>query len=93
MRESALERRLVRDVERIGGLAPKWVSPGNRGVPDRIILLPGGHIAFVEMKTIGKRLGPLQAKWAETLHNLGHKVYMIDSEDGILGFIDEVSRW
>ena len=90
MRESTLERRLVREVERIGGLAPKWVSPGNRGVPDRLVILPGGRTVYVEMKAPGKPLQPLQEKWARKLRKLGHDVYKIDSDEGINRFIQEV---
>lgn len=90
MRESKLELHLVREVERIGGRAPKWVSPGNRGVPDRIVILPGGRTIFVEMKAPGKPLQPLQKKWAKTLRGLGHQVYKIDSIDDITRFITEV---
>jgi hypothetical protein len=92
MRESTLERHLVRQVERIGGRAPKWVSPGNRGVPDRIVILPRGKIVFVEMKAPGKRLEPLQARWAKILRGFGHQVYKIDSQDDIDRFIAEVNR-
>lgn len=92
MRESTLERRLVREVERIGGRAPKWVSPGNRGVPDRIVILPGGWTVFVEMKAPGKPLGPLQEKWAKILRSLGHQVYKIDSHDDIDRFIAGVRQ-
>lgn len=92
MRESTLERILVREVERIGGKAPKWVSPGNRGVPDRIVILPDGRTVYVEMKAPGKSLGLLQEKWAKTLRGLGHKVYKIDSREEIARFIAEVTR-
>ncbi|QRG66943.1 VRR-NUC domain-containing protein [Brevibacillus choshinensis] len=91
MRESNLERRLVREVERIGGKAPKWTSPGNRGVPDRLVILPGGRTVYVEMKAPGKQLEPLQEKWAKTLRSLGHEVYKIDSVEGIEEFIQEVT--
>ncbi|WP_281759558.1 VRR-NUC domain-containing protein [Alicyclobacillus hesperidum] len=91
MRESTLERRLVREVECIGGRAPKWVSPGNRGVPDRIVILPGGRVAFVEMKAPGKPLAPLQVRWAKILSGLGHRVYRIDSDESIDRFIAEVT--
>jgi hypothetical protein len=90
MRESTLERRLVREVERIGGKAPKWVSPGNRGVPDRLVILPGGRIAFVELKKPGEPLGPLQRKWAKMLSGLGHDVYKIDSVEDIERFLQRV---
>jgi len=91
MRESPLENRLVREVQRIGGRAPKWVSPGNRGVPDRIVILPDGQTVYVEMKAQGKPLEPLQEKWARTLRKLGHRVYKIDSHEDIDKFIREVS--
>lgn len=92
MQESALERRLVREVERIGGLAPKWVSPGNRGVPDRLVILPDGLTVYVEMKAPGKPLEPLQARWARILRRLGHQVYKIDCDADIDRFVAEVSR-
>lgn len=90
MREANLEKKFRLAVERVGGLAPKWVSPGSRGVPDRIVILPGGRVAFVELKAPGKQLQPLQRKWMKTLRSLGHQVYKIDSEDDIERFIKEV---
>lgn len=90
MRESTLERRLVREVERGGGIAPKWVSPGTAGVPDRIVVLPEGRVVFVELKAPGKRPRPLQEWWAERLQDRGHQVYVIDSVEGIEQFIREV---
>lgn len=92
MRESTLERKLVRAVEAIGGKAPKWVSPGNRGVPDRLVILPGGRTVFIEMKAPGKPLEPLQRKWAKTLSSLGHEVYKLDCDADIDQFIAEVAR-
>jgi len=90
MRESALERQFRLAVERIGGKAPKWVSPGNRGVPDRIVILPHGRVVFVELKAPGKQLQPLQRKWKKTLERLGHEVWKIDSAEDIERFIQEV---
>ena len=60
MREKKIEQSLVRAVRAAGGLCPKWVSPGLDGVPDRIVLLPGGRIAFAELKAPGKKPRPLQ---------------------------------
>ena len=88
--ESKLEKRLVSEVKRIGGRAPKWTSPGNRGVPDRLVILPGGRTIYVEMKAPGKPLEPLQVRWAKILRNLGHRVYKIDSNEDIDKFIIEV---
>jgi len=90
MRESKLERRLVSEIKRIGGIAPKFVSPGNRGVNDRLVILSGGRTIYVEMKAPGKPLEPLQERWAKILRNLGHQVYKIDSNEDIDKFIKEV---
>lgn len=89
MRESEIEKYLVRRVRENGGLAPKWVS-GERGVPDRIIILPRGRVMYAEIKAPGKKPSPLQVKWADTLRALGHKCYLIDSKAGVDAFIREV---
>lgn len=91
MRESTLEQRLVREVKRIGGIAPKWTSPGNSGVPDRIVILPGGRTVYVEMKAPGKKLTPLQERWATILRGLDQRVYKLDSVEAINDFIAEVT--
>jgi hypothetical protein len=90
MRESYIEKKLRVEIERLGGKVPKWVSPGNRGVPDRLVILPGGRTIYVETKAPGKPLEPLQEKWAKTLRKMGHKVYKIDSVEDIEEFIREV---
>lgn len=90
MRESQLERKARLAVERIGGKMPKWVSPGNRGVPDRLTILPGGLTVYVELKAPGKPLEPLQRKWRKDLLALGHRHYKIDCEADIERFIQEV---
>lgn len=92
MRESTLERMLVSEVKKIGGRALKWVSPGNNGVPDRIVLLPNGRTVYVEMKAPGKPLQPLQKWWANKLKGMGHKHYLLDSEDDIKAFIELVCK-
>lgn len=88
MRERYLEHKLVLAVEKRGGRAIKFSSPGRRGVPDRLVLFPGGRAVFVEMKSPGKLLGPLQIKWRERLESLGFKVLKIDSDEGIKEFVE-----
>ena len=61
MREKKIEAKLAEAVRQRGGLAPKFTSPGFDGMPDRIVLMPGGHMAFVEVKAPGKKPQPLQA--------------------------------
>jgi len=60
MREKTIEQHLVKAVKNSGGIAPKLVSPGFDGMPDRLVLLPGGKIGFVEVKAPGKEPRPLQ---------------------------------
>ena len=90
LRERDIEKKLVEAVRKAGGLAPKFTSPGWDGVPDRIILLPGGHIAFAELKASGKKMRPLQVRRKEQLERLGFKVFLIDRPEQIGGVIDEI---
>lgn len=70
--EKTIERALIRMVQRHDGKCLKWVCPGWLGVPDRICLLPGGRIIFVETKRPqGGTRGAMQKKWAEWLTALG----------------------
>ena len=90
MRESTVEHRLVTEVKKHGGMAPKFVSPGLDGVPDRLVLLPHGKLAFVELKAPGRKLRPLQVRRKEQLRALGFSVYCIDHPDQIGGILDEI---
>ena len=90
MREKNIEQNLALMVKKRGGICPKWVSPGFDGVPDRIVLLPEGCIAFVEVKAPGKKPRPLQTARHKLLTRLGFMVYVLDSEDQIGGILDEI---
>lgn len=90
MRESSIERKLVSEAKKRGGLAVKFVSPGLDGVPDRLVLLPGGRMAFVELKASDKKPRPLQEKRARQLTALGYRVYCIDGKEQIGGVLDEI---
>lgn len=91
MREKTIEEHLVKAVRLMGGLAPKFVSPGLDGVPDRLLLLPDGRMAFAELKAPGKQLRPLQIRRKRQLETLGFRVFVIDSTDQIGGVLDELS--
>lgn len=91
MRERQIEQTLVTAVRKRHGLCPKWISPGWDGVPDRIILLPGGHIAFAELKAPGKTLRTQQLYRKAQLEQLGFRVFVIDSREQIGGVLDEIS--
>lgn len=70
--------------------AVKFVSPGLSGVPDRLLLIPGGRVAFAELKAPGGRLRPLQVRRKAQLEAMGFPVYVIDSIDLIGGVLDEI---
>lgn len=90
MREKEVERKLREEVKMKGGLALKFVSPGMSGVPDRIILLPGGKICFVELKAPGKKPRPLQLSRHAMLRRLGFEVFVVDSFKGIEEVLHEM---
>ena len=90
MLEKTLEHKFVTEVKRVGGLALKFLSPGFDGVPDRLVLLPGGRLGFVEVKAPGKRPRPLQLARHRLLRRLGFNVYVLDDERQIGGIIRDI---
>lgn len=90
MKEKTIEKKLVQTVKATGGIAPKLVSPGFNGMPDRIVLLPGGHIGFVEVKAPGEKPRPLQLSRHGLLRRLGFRVYVLDDEQQIGEILDEI---
>lgn len=77
MLEKDVEGYLRREIEKMGGLCLKFTSPGNAGVPDRIIILPGGRVWFAEIKTTGGRVRPLQKWWQKRLQKVGIRSLVI----------------
>lgn len=90
MREKIIEKVLVRQVQNAGGIAPKFVSPGTDGMPDRIVLLPHGRMAFVELKAPGQKPRPLQESRHRLLRTLGYDVYVIDHIAAIPDVIEKI---
>jgi len=86
MLERDIERYLVRRVAERGGRAYKWVSPGHVGVADRIVMLPGGRVWVVELKTVKGRLSPLQKVFAADMARMGINYIVIRSKE-------EVDQW
>ena len=84
--ERDIERHLVRRVAERGGVAYKWVSPGRVGVADRIVMLPGGVVWFVELKTAKGRLSPWQKVFAADMRRMGMNYIVIRSK----GEVDEL---
>lgn len=90
MRESKVEEKLRTEAKRRGGWAVKFTSPGLDGVPDRLVLFPGGRLAFVEVKAPGKKMRPFQERRADQLRALGFQVYCLDCMEKIGGILDEI---
>ena len=90
MRENVIEKALVKAVKQRGGLAIKFTSVNFAGVPDRIVLLPNGMLAFVELKAPGKKMRPLQEKRKRQLMSLGFTVLCIDNKEEIEVMLDGI---
>lgn len=97
MRESEIEKILTNEVKKLGGRAYKWVSPGNDGVPDRIVIFPGRPPIFTELKTDTGKLSALQTVQIKRLKDLGQPVEVVKGINGVSQFFqdygyDEVSK-
>ena len=88
--EKDIERKLVRGIQIQGGMCRKFVSPGWAGAPDRIVLLPGGRMYFIEMKRPGEEPEPLQQHRIEELRVLGFKARSINNEEDVNNFLKEI---
>lgn len=92
LRESTIERYLVAQVKKRGGRAYKFVSPGNRGVPDRIVIFPDEVPVFIELKAPGGKLSANQKAQIKTLQDLGCDVCVVRSKQEVDEWIYETSR-
>lgn len=90
LREKETERKLVCAVKSMGGMAVKLVSPSVDGLPDRLILLPGGKAGFVELKAKGKKPRALQVKRMNDLRALGFTVFVVDDKERIGGVLHAI---
>ena len=90
MRERDIEKRLTTGVKKLGGRAYKWTSPGNAGVPDRIVILPGRPPVFVELKTENGKLTALQEIQIRRLKELGQDVRILYGTDGVNQFFRDL---
>lgn len=90
MLEKEIERRMVLEVKKRGGLCYKFVSPSNPGVPDRIVITPDGRVIFVELKTEIGRLSKIQHWQRAELQKRGADVRVVKGWDAVKAFIEEV---
>ena len=86
--EKDLERKFVNAIKKIGGLTYKFVSPGNAGVPDRIVIYKG-NVVFVELKRPGEEPRPLQKAVFDQMSDNGAYICIIDSEEDIKVFVEQ----
>ena len=90
MLEKEIEKKLTLTVKHLGGLCLKFVPLSLNGVPDRLVFLPNGKFAFIELKAPGKKLRPQQEKRKRQLEKLGFLVFKIDSKEMIGGILDAI---
>lgn len=88
--EKTLEKRLVREIEKRGGLALKQTSQYHRGIPDRLILLPGGRVLWAEIKATGKKPTRLQQLAMEHLVGMGFWCFVVDSTSSLNSLLNEI---
>jgi len=85
--EKTIERKLKTEIEKIGGLTIKLLSTHLTGLPDRLCLLPGGRLFFIELKTTNQKPKKIQLWWHRKLQDLGFQVLVIDTSEKIKQFI------
>nr|DAQ71482.1 MAG TPA: Nuclease [Caudoviricetes sp.] len=90
MREKYIEQRLVSEVKKHGGLCLKLSSTGLDGIPDRMVLMSKGKIAFVELKAPKQKPRKLQLVRIKKLKEMGFSVYVLDNVEDIGGVIDDI---
>ena len=92
MRESDIEQILMTEIRKAGGRTYKWVSPGNSGVPDRIVFMPGGKVYFVELKTETGKLSAQQKVQVRRMQVLGQDVRVVKGIRGLVDFFYAIDQ-
>lgn len=88
--EKDIEKRFCKGIREKGGLPYKFTSPGNAGVPDRLVILPNGSVHFVELKRPGGKLRPLQLLQKEKIESRNGKYYVISTIDEVNKYLDGI---
>ena len=92
IREKQIERKLTIAAKNMGGIAPKYISPNFYGMPDRLVLIPVGRLAFVEVKRFGEHPRPLQEARHGMLRRLGFKVFVLDRPEQIKQILEDIAN-
>lgn len=90
MLEKQIERKLCYEVDKLGGMCLK--QNGMAGIPDRLVLMPGGKMAFVELKAPGEKPRKLQQVRIKQLQKMGFKTYVVDGMEQIGDILDEIKN-
>lgn len=90
--EASLERSLGEKLKKLGCLWIKWVSPGTIGVPDRILILPGGEVLFVEMKALHNEVTPAQELMLGRLRSMGCEAYVVKGPESCDRFYESIRK-
>ena len=90
MTEKLIDDKLCKGVKKLDGMAIKLLSLTFTGFPDRTILLPGGRICFAELKSTGMKPSERQKVVIAWLRRLGFTVYVIDSQEGLDSFFNDI---
>jgi len=92
MNEKLIEKKLRESVKKLGGIALKLFSPSFTGLPDRLVLMPGGKASFAEIKTTGKTATPRQNNVLGLLSKLGFLAAIIDSQESLDNFLKNIQN-
>lgn len=92
MNEKLIEKKLREGVKSLGGIALKLYSAYHIGLPDRLVLMPGGQAYFAEIKTTGKKPTKLQEKTITELRALGFKAEVLDSQESLDKFMEDLKN-
>ena len=90
VREKTVEQKLIQAVRAKGGVCWKFVSPSTVGVPDRVVIMPGGHIGFVEVKAPGEKPRPVQEVRINQLRGLGATCLVLDDISEVEAVCDAI---
>ena len=92
MNEKLIELKLRESVKKLGGIALKLFSPSFTGLPDRLVLMPGGRASFAEIKTTGKNVTLRQQTVLGLLSKLGFLAVVIDSQESLNEFLKNIQN-
>lgn len=86
--EKYLEKKLTEGLHALGVWCEKYTNPFKTGYPDRICIEKTGKVSWVEVKTPGEKLRPLQEERKRELESYGCPVYVVDSDEALRSVLE-----